>query len=108
MGAFNTLLANATCPVCKKISMFDLQFKFGDTWQHKYEVGQRLKWGGNDIGTSGLSKVAVEAIGDPCPNCGTDNLNFNVVIESDVIVGVEGLGRERKTFNPSGFVVLSK
>lgn len=106
MGAFNTLIANTTCPVCGTNANFELQFKFGNTWQYQYEIGERLRWGGNDIGTPGYKQVLVEAIGGPCPHCGTGYIDFDIVVQSDVIVGVNGIGKERTTIDPRGFSII--
>ena len=87
MGAFNTMVAKLTCPHCGQRSAFELQFKFGDTWQYQYKVGDRLRWGGNDHGTAGLPCVFVEAIGD-CAACGAEYLEFEIRVEDDVLIEV--------------------
>ena len=88
MGAFNTLRATTVCPVCKTTSTFDIQFKYGNTWQDNYEIGSKLRWGGNDKGIPGLARVLVEGIGGPCPNCGAPYVEFDIMVECDTIVGV--------------------
>jgi hypothetical protein len=89
MAAFNVLHATVPCPNCGTTVDLELQFRYGDTWQHLYKVGDRVRWGGNDVGTPGRRRVLVEAIGGPCPRCGSDNLDFTIVIENDVIQSVE-------------------
>lgn len=106
MGAFNILTSKITCPVCKKDGVFEIQFKYGDVWQKEYKVGQSVAWGGNDIGLPNLKKVLVEGIGGPCPNCGTDFINFNLILESDVIVDVIGIGINRNESFLNGFKIL--
>jgi len=108
MGAFNTLAVNTVCPVCERTADFEIQFKFGNTWQYHYEIGQRVRWGGNDIGTAGHKRVLVEGIGGPCLYCGTDDIGFDLVIEEDLIVGVNGIGKERKNNNPQGFIIVTE
>jgi hypothetical protein len=103
MGAFNTLTAETNCPSCGKIATFDVQFKFGDTWQHRYHLNQTLRWGGNDKGLPGKAKVLVDGVGGPCPHCNTEYLDFDIVIEHDRIVSLGPLSRE---LNEIGFLVL--
>ena len=39
MGAFNTVRILGTCPSCKNEVNLEVQFKYGDVWQHHYQVG---------------------------------------------------------------------
>jgi hypothetical protein len=106
MSAFNILCFSSECPNCKKLGRFSAQFKYGDTWQHRYEIGDMLKWGGNDIGLRAAKLVRVEAIADPCEHCGTDNLEFDIVIESGVVARVEPVGVTRTDPLPDGFQIM--
>jgi hypothetical protein len=48
-----------------------VQFKYGNTWQLHYKVGEELQWGGNDVGEQGRSDVVVDGIVETqCSNCG--------------------------------------
>lgn len=107
MGAFNTVSARTQCPNCGVIADFEVRFKFGDTWQHHYRVGDMLRWGGNDIGRSGLAEVLVEAIGGPCPACGADGLDFDVRVIGDRVVSVDPAPVARPEA-PEGYVVVEK
>jgi hypothetical protein len=89
MSAFNRLRARARCPNCGQVSEQVIQFKFGDAWQYEYAVGDALRWGGNDIGRPGLGKVIVFGAGEECPVCHRRGEDFSVVVERDVITGVE-------------------
>ena len=89
MSAFNIVKGRTSCPSCKHVAEFEVQFKYGDNWQHSYRLGDRLRWGGNDVGTPGRRRVLVEGIGGPCPHCKADNLDFDVVIEHDELIGIE-------------------
>jgi hypothetical protein len=89
MGAFNQLRAEARCPNCDETSEQLIQFRFGDTWQFEYAIGDTLRWGGNDVGPPGLTKVLVSGAGEECPVCHSRGEDFQVVIESDVITAVE-------------------
>ena len=91
MGAFNTVRVNARCTNCGDTVDQDVQFKFGDCWLHKYTVGDRLDWGGNDRGKPGLVKVLVPGMSEPCSSCAFLGNEFIVTIEHDVITAVEPL-----------------
>lgn len=77
---------------CREMYPSQIQFKFGDTWQFQYQMGDKIKWGGNDIGKSGIHKVKVYGIleSSQCPICGMLNgLNeFDINIENDIIISV--------------------
>jgi hypothetical protein len=92
MGAFNTLLANVECASCGSMAVRPVQFKYGDTWQHKYEIGDTLRWGGNDVGVRGAARVLVFGTAERCPACGAQGYEMVVVIERDVLARVEPLG----------------
>jgi hypothetical protein len=74
MGAYNLVLdVTASCPRCGTPSTIDVQFKYGATGQHSYRIGDRLTWGGNDIGTPGKGSVVVDGAADSgCSACGYD------------------------------------
>ena len=50
MSAYNTVVLpdEEKCPHCGAAIRRRVQFKYGDTWQHDYMIGDRIKWGGND------------------------------------------------------------
>lgn len=106
MSAFNVLSARATCPNCNHRVDFEVQFKYGDTWQHSYRLGDTVRWGGNQIGVPGRRKVLVEGVGGPCPDCGKDCIDFDLLIENDKLVRVESVRGIRKDLGREGFVVL--
>lgn len=89
MGAFNRLRAEARCPNCGQTMKQVIQFKFGDTWQYDYDLGDTLRWGGNDVGRPGLGKVIVLGTGEECPISHSGGEDFSVIIERDVLTAVE-------------------
>ena len=94
MGAYNTLLTDIQCQNCHRFYKARVQFKFGDTWQFEYKVGDKIAWGGNDIGKPGLPKVKAYGVVEStaCPYCGYSNEEeFDVNIEKDVIKNVTPL-----------------
>jgi len=74
MGLFNTLLVAISCPDCGGWHEARIQFKFGDTWQFEYSMGDTIKWGGNDIGSADFLRVKVYGIIEStiCPFCNKD------------------------------------
>jgi len=93
MGAFNILLTEISCSNCHTKYQGRIQFKFGSTWQNEYYIGDKVKWGGNDIGTPNISKVKVYGIleDEKCPNCKQKNENkeFDIIVEADKISKVK-------------------
>jgi hypothetical protein len=90
MGAFNEVSVATKCPTCSQPVQVRVQFKYGDTWQHQYRLGEALKWGGNDVGEPGHRRVVVDGAAERCPKCGhEDDWNFYVLLERDVIASVE-------------------
>lgn len=87
MGSYNVVTTSVRCPRCE--SRFDarVQFKFGDTWQYEYVPGDKLRWGGNDVGQPAQGHVVADGVSEePCPTCGYgDEWNFYVHIRNDVI-----------------------
>lgn len=93
MGAFNTLEVEASCPNCGTVAELSIQFKYGETWQHSYRLGDRLQWGRNDHGFPGMRKVEVLGTMAPCPSCGKDDADYMVLIKNDVLVGIDARQR---------------
>lgn len=89
MGAFNVVRLGANCPQCKAPVEVRVQFKYGDTWQLEYAVGDEIRWGGNDIGVPGKKLVVVDGVAEsPCPSCGYDEWDFYVFVEDGRIARV--------------------
>lgn len=94
MGAYNILTVGITCESCKQHYITNLQFRFGDTWQHQYVIGDNIKWGGNDIGNAGLEHVKVYGLAETsiCPNCGHPNSEeYDIIVNNDKIIGVRDM-----------------
>ncbi len=102
MGAFNTLEARAECPVCKKIGSFRIQFKYGDTWQYLYHLGDEIRWGGNDFGHRSL-RVRIEGISEKCPNCHTKWIEMDIMSEENILCEVRPVGVTRHCESSDGF-----
>lgn len=91
MGAFNIVHTAAVCPSCQARVPVVVQFKYGKTWQLEYDIGDELRWGGNQIGSPGKTRVVVEGVAEsPCPACGYDNeWNLYLNVENDRLVSAE-------------------
>lgn len=91
MGAYNILKTTCQCNNCAASFIVNIQFKFADTWQNEYVIGEEVKWGGADIGTRGLDKVKVYGVSelDKCPVCGCSLASeYDIYIEKDIIKSV--------------------
>jgi hypothetical protein len=87
MGAYNFLsLKNRACPHCKQIQDWTIQFKYGDCWLDRYNLYDKLKWGGNDIGDASASIVLVEGIAEGgCSSCHNE-IYVRIFIDDNIIV----------------------
>ena len=94
MAAFNEVAYAVTtaCPACGAVAERSVQYSFGDTWQYRYRIGDRITWGGNDVGEPGLAAVVADGYGTACLSCGADewsDMRYEVHFAHDVIVAVE-------------------
>jgi len=103
MGIINFLTAHVLCPNCKEQSKFKIQFRYGETWNHEYKLGDIVKWGVNEIGKKGLKKVKVGGTGGPCSICKADSLNFEIEINHDRIDNITGLDHEKEYPSKEGY-----
>jgi len=108
MSAYNVLVANCACPNCGKSEKFFVQFKYGNTWQLNYRIGDKITWGGNDIGSPNARRIRIEGIGGPCTYCGLDNIEFDIFTQLDEIVEVKVVGIERENALPDGFEIIEQ
>ncbi len=60
MGAFNTVRLSWHNPQSGEAVDVTVQFKYGDTWQYEYNIGDVLRWGGNDNGIKDARRVVVD------------------------------------------------
>lgn len=93
MGTFNTLPTEITCSGCGEIYPGEIQFKYGLTWQLRYNIGERLRWENvASIGVPGTPRVRVYGVlqGGACPNCRQENpyLEYDIYVVNDVITSV--------------------
>ena len=60
MSAFNTVVVPWKDPATSEELELKVQFKYGDVWQYLYQIGDSLRWGGNDTGRPGAIRVVVD------------------------------------------------
>lgn len=90
MSAFNVIKAMLACPKCGQNSYCRVQFKYGNTWQHEYNVEDVLCWGGNEVGDSDISKVVIDGVVETgCLSCGYGDWDIYIFVENGVLKNVE-------------------
>lgn len=109
MGAFNTVDTTSRCAQCGSELAVQVQFKYGDVWQHAYVAGDTIRWGGNDVGAQTDHSVVVDGVAEArCGRCGHhEDLDFYVLITEGMIAAVE-VADGRYSFSLTGdrFMVL--
>ena len=105
MGAYNVLYAEVLCPHCGEAVELKIQFKYGDTWQHEYRIGDRLKWGGNDHGVPGAKKVVLDGTSEECPKCGCEG-DFCILVEEDKIASATPGSGDYDFSNSDGYFLV--
>lgn len=109
MGAFNTVGLPWTVPGTCKVVEIKVQFKFGDTWQYEYRVGDTLRWGGNDIGDRTAKHVVVDGCLESASSPGGVPEDFEVHVVDGVIERVvPSTGRFDFSRLEDTYVVLEK
>jgi hypothetical protein len=94
VGAYNVFRTTREepCPRCGSHD-YSVQFRFADTWQRSYAIGDQLTWGGNEVGEPGLPAVTVGAYPENCLTCGLEGEDrvFALDIENDRPVRVRAM-----------------
>ena len=85
MGAFNTVIVMWTNPSTDMDYELRVQFKYGDVWQHVYQIGDNLKWGSNDVGHREASRVVVDGVLEGVPSIPGMPEDFEVHIVNNKI-----------------------
>lgn len=90
MAAFNTVSVKRLdpCPRCADNGFIELQFAYGDTYQHHYRMEDVIRWGGNDVGVPAANKIEIIAYPEACPVCGMDIAGeYVLVVKENVLNG---------------------
>src|SRR5262249_6893725 len=109
MGAFNTVTLSEPeiCAACDESIHRRIQFKFGDTWQYEYVIGETLAWGGNQIGVR-AHLVQVLGYGEGCSNCRARDEPgvYDILVRDGEIVGVAPGREDAYVAYGAGYIVL--
>jgi hypothetical protein len=106
MSAFNVLTVEIPCSNCEQKNHVRVQFKFGDTWQLEYKLGDIITWGGNDIGSSDLGKVKVYGIAESttCVFCHKNDIpeEYDIFITDSLIKSISPVENLRDYLERNG------
>ena len=95
MGSYNTLIVPVKCSECGNAYEGKVQFRYADSRQRFYRIGDKLAWGGNDVGKPGQKHVKAYGIleNDRCDVCMMLNTSneFDIYIFDDTIQGIDKL-----------------
>ena len=111
MGFFNILTTEIVCPNCGAKSLVQIQFKYGQTRQLKYQLGDAILWGVNEIGSPVLTNVKAYGIAESttCSVCNEDKIpeEYDVFIKNNVLTGIVPIKGELEYLSGEGeYVVL--
>ncbi|HXG68670.1 MAG TPA: hypothetical protein VNO70_26475 [Blastocatellia bacterium] len=90
MGAFNRVKGEAKCPFCGHFQEWTIQFKYGNCRQFDYEVGNKIRWGGNENGRNVGGNVRTEGMAEEtCAKCRKEFINAAVYFSDNRITKIE-------------------
>jgi hypothetical protein len=110
MGAFNTVTFKWTDPDTGATRDLVVQFRYGDTWQHEYRLGDVLSWGKNDdLGLRNARRVVVDGyLNDVSPPPGVPS-DFEVyIVNGRIDEVVPATGEFDFVHNDDTYIVLDK
>lgn len=89
MSAVNRVRAFRTCPNCRNIVHFEVQFKYGEVREYTYAVGDAIRRDANGATANDERCVVADGIAQPCPVCayGKDS-DYEVWLEEGAITAV--------------------
>lgn len=88
MGAFNVVLVEIESPDNGCMYPVRIQFKYGDVRQYEYELGDHVKWGGNDEGIPCARRVVVDGCLEGDPPSGSFPEDYEIYITNNIITSV--------------------
>lgn len=108
MGAFNVVKIHEGCEKCGKTIEQKIQFKYGEVWQHEYNLGDELIWGANNIGDPRFTQVVVDGAGEDCPNCQSSGKDYEVWVTNGKISDVRRATGKYDFVKTHGYFILIK
>lgn len=87
MGLFSRTNVQMTCASCGWSGVVEVQFEYGNLYNHVYAVGDPIVWGRTQVGDPSERRVVVEGIA-VCPKCNTEKL-FDIYIEDGRLRAIE-------------------
>jgi hypothetical protein len=106
MSAYNTITVNSKCCNCNEEAQVRIQFRFGDTWDYEYQIGDILRWGGNDIGKKDVVKVVLDGVAEPCKKCDAV-VDYLIFVENNVIKSFErNYGQYNFVFSDDYYLII--
>jgi hypothetical protein len=93
MSAFNILITTQKCDSCGQINERPIQFKYGELWQYKYHIGDKLKWSVKNTEEPKHKEVVVYGISEKCPNCNAEGIEYEILILNGKIASVNRLSK---------------
>ena len=94
MSIFNWIEIPEQCADCGTSIAREIQFKYGDVWSHKYQIGDELTWtqgSRTSVGYPGCAEVHLRGVAISCPSCGAEPRfgYYRVLLRQDKIIKIE-------------------
>jgi len=105
MPKYNTLLVESNCTYCHEKITLKIEFQYGEIWDYIYFVGDKIKWGEENIGEPGKKSVVLDGVADACENC-EEAADYLIFLENDIIKFTRLNMGEHSLFNVDSFIVL--
>jgi hypothetical protein len=106
MALYSTIETNFQCSSCDWIGPVEVQFKYGNLWDHTYTIGSPIVWGRTQIGDPAEHRVSAQGL-VVCPGCSTETC-FDILIEGGVIKSVTPDSGEYDYHHGEGHYVILK
>jgi hypothetical protein len=109
VGAYNTVTFDWKDTATNEVRSLRAQFKYGDTWQDEYRVGDVLRWGGNDIGDRFARRVVVDAVVDAPASSESVPTEFEIhIVNGTIDKVVPASGKFDFVAAQNNFIVLER
>jgi hypothetical protein len=89
-----------------RVTKYIVQFKFGNCRLFDYQMGDELRWGGNDRGEPGKRRVVVRGVAETDDGISDDPEDWLIFIENEVIKSVEPDDGRYEFTNPDDYGIV--